>query len=172
MEVLGPTSRTDFTDTQCGSAARALELQLRGRDSVSNGTVRPRPLSKSERRDVPREHPYRRCSSHVARRTVETTPCPQQRSGDHEVTLKAEIDNVRRAQAAASSTPQPMVLSAYGTQNLDAFQKGKEKDRGKPKDNVPTDCGYNIPDGWEEANKPKEQRRQGLDPCQHPAAVE
>ena len=89
--------------------------------------------------------------------------------------LKAEIDNVRRAQAAASSTPQPMDLSAYGTQNLDAFQrgksrgKGKGKDKGKPKDNVPTtpcsicgkaghvkkDCWYNIPGGWEETNKPK-----------------
>ena len=58
--------------------------------------------------------------------------------------LKAEIDNVRRAQDAASSTPQPMDLSAYGTQNLDAFQKGKSrckgkgKYEGKPKDNVPT----------------------------------
>ena len=36
-----------------------------------------------ERRDVPREHPYRRCSSHVARRTVGTTLCPQQCSVDH-----------------------------------------------------------------------------------------
>ena len=44
-------------------------------------------------------------------------------------TLKAEIDNVRRAQAAASSTPQPMDLSAYGTQGLDAFQKGNPKSR-------------------------------------------
>ena len=48
-------------------------------------------------------------------------------------------------QAPASST-QPMDLSAYGTQELDSFQKGesstkgkgKEKDKGKPKDNVPT----------------------------------
>ena len=90
------------------------------------------------------------------------------------VTLKAEIDNVRRAQAAASSTPQPMDLSAYGAQELDSFQKGKSrgkgkakgKDKGKPKDNVPTpcpicgkaghwkkDCCYNIPGGWED-NKP------------------
>ena len=58
--------------------------------------------------------------------------------------LKAEIDNVRRAEAAASSTPQPMDLSAYGAQNLDAFLKGKSrgkgkvKDKGKPRDNVPT----------------------------------
>ena len=50
MEMLGPTSRTDLTDTQCGSVARALELQLRGRDCVSNGTVRPRhrPLSEKQ----------------------------------------------------------------------------------------------------------------------------
>ena len=39
--------------------------------------------------------------------------------------LKAEIDNVRRALAAACSTSQPMDLSAYGTQGLDAFQKGQ-----------------------------------------------
>ena len=84
MEVLGPTSRTDLTDTQCGSAARALELQLRGRDSVSNGTVRPRHrrLSESKRRDLPREHPYRRYSTHAAGWTTETTPCPQQCSVD------------------------------------------------------------------------------------------
>ena len=41
------------------------------------------------------------------------------------VTLKAEIDSVRRAQAVASSAPQPMDLSAYGAQELDSFQKGK-----------------------------------------------
>ena len=29
MEILGPASRTDLTDTQCGSVARALKLQLR-----------------------------------------------------------------------------------------------------------------------------------------------
>ena len=61
--------------------------------------------------------------------------------------LKAEIDNVRRAQAAASSTPQPMDLSACGIQGLDAFQKGNPKSRGKgrdkskPKDDIPkTPC--------------------------------
>ena len=32
MEMLGSASRTDFADPQCRSAARALELQLRGRD--------------------------------------------------------------------------------------------------------------------------------------------
>ena len=60
---------------------------------------------------------------------------------------KAEIDNVRRAQAAASSTPQHMDLSAYGTPGLDAFQKGnpksrgKDKDKNKPKDDIPkTPC--------------------------------
>ena len=36
------TSGTVLADTQCGSVARALELQLRGRDGGSNGTVRPR----------------------------------------------------------------------------------------------------------------------------------
>ena len=53
---------------------------------------------------------------------------------------------------AASSTPQPMDLSAYGTQELDSFQKGKSrgkgkakgKDKGKPKDNVPA-----VPDLWQ-----------------------
>ena len=77
MAMLFPASRTDFTDTQCGFVARALELQLRGRDSGSNGTVRPRhlPIRESERRDVPREHPYRRCSSHVADGWIfKTTP--------------------------------------------------------------------------------------------------
>ena len=49
-------------------------------------------------------------------------------------TLKAEIDNVRRAQAAASSTLQPMDLSAYVTQGLDASQMGNPKSRGKGKD--------------------------------------
>ena len=93
--------------------------------------------------------------------------------------LKAEIDSVRRAQAAASSAPQPMDLSAYGTQNLDAFQKGKSrgkgkgKDKGNPKDNVPTtpcsicgkaghlkkNCWYNIPGGWKETNKPKDKSK-------------
>ena len=88
-------------------------------------------------------------------------------------TLKAEINNVRRAQAAANSTPQPMDLSAYGTQELDSFQKGKSrgkgkgKDNGKPKDDLPKtpcpicgkaghwkkDCWYNIRNGWDEANK-------------------
>ena len=53
-------------------------------------------------------------------------------------TLKAEIDNVRRAQAAASSTPQPMDLSAYGTQGLDASQMGNPKSRGKSKDKKQT----------------------------------
>ena len=48
--------------------------------------------------------------------------------------LKAEIDSVRRAQAAASSAPQPMDLSARRTQGLDAFQKGNPKSRGKGKD--------------------------------------
>ena len=58
-------------------------------------------------------------------------------------TLKAEIDNVRRAQAAASSTPQAMDLSACGTQGLDAILKGnpksrgKGKDKSKPKDDIP-----------------------------------
>ena len=42
MEMLGPASRTDLADTQCGSVARALELQLRGRDGGSNGTVEQR----------------------------------------------------------------------------------------------------------------------------------
>ena len=49
-------------------------------------------------------------------------------------TLMAEIDNVRRAQAAASSTPQPMDLSAHGTQGLDASQNGNPKSRCKSKD--------------------------------------
>ena len=46
--------------------------------------------------------------------------------------------------AAASSTPQPMDPSAYGTQELDTFQKGKSRGKGKgegkgkPKDNYPT----------------------------------
>ena len=83
MKILGPASRTDLTDVQYGSVARALELQLRGRDGGSNGTVWPRrrPLLASRSQ----KHPYRRCSSHVARRTVETTPtpCPQQYSVDH-----------------------------------------------------------------------------------------
>ena len=56
-------------------------------------------------------------------------------------TLKAEIDSVRRAQAAASSTPQPTDLSAYGAQEFDAFHKGKSrgkgKDKGKRKDDLP-----------------------------------
>ena len=60
-------------------------------------------------------------------------------------TLQAEIDNVRRAQAATSSTQQPMDVSAHGAQGLDAFQKGKSrgkgKDKGKPKDEFPkTSC--------------------------------
>ena len=81
MEILGPASRTDLTDVQYGSVARALELQLRGRDGGSNGTFWPRhrPLLASRSQ----KHPYRRCSSNVARRTVETTPCPQQYSVDH-----------------------------------------------------------------------------------------
>ena len=68
-----------------GLLQELLNFQLRGRDGGSNGTVRPRhrPPRESERRDVPREHPYRRRSSHVARRTVGTTPCPQQCSVDH-----------------------------------------------------------------------------------------
>ena len=80
MEILGPASRTDLNDVQYGSVARALALQLRGRDGGSNGTVWPRrrPLLASRSQ----KHPYRRCSSHVARRTVETTPCPQQYSVD------------------------------------------------------------------------------------------
>ena len=48
--------------------------------------------------------------------------------------LKAEIDNVRRAQAAASNTPQPMDLSTYSASELAAFQKGKSKGKGKGKD--------------------------------------
>ena len=110
--------------------------------------------------------------------------------------LKAEIDSVRRAQAAASSAPQPMDLSAYGTQNLDAFQKGKSrgkgkgKDKGNPKDNVPTTpCSICGKAGhlkkkllvqhprWLEGNEQAQgqeqgQRRQGQDLCQHPAAVQ
>ena len=110
-------------------------------------------------------------------------------------TLKADIDNVRRAQTAASSTPQPMDLSACVTQELDSFQKGKSrgkgkgKDKGKPKDDLPKtpcpicgkaghwkkDCWYNIPNGWDEAKaqgQEQGQRRQGQDLYQHPAAVE
>ena len=97
------------------------------------------------------------------------------------VMLKAEIDNVRRAQAAASSTPQPMDLSAYGTQELGSFQKGKSrgkgkgkgKSKGKPKDNLLTtpcpicgkagrwkkDCWCNISGGWEETNMPKDKSK-------------
>ena len=91
-------------------------------------------------------------------------------------TLKAEIDNVRREQAAASSAPQAMDLSACGTQGLDAFQKGnpksrgKGKDKSKPKDDIPktpcpicrktgpwkSDCWYN-----EVKLKPKEKGKDG-----------
>ena len=74
-----------------------------------------------------------------------------------------------------------MDLSAYGSQELDSFQKGKSrskgkgkgKDKGKPKDNVPTtpcpifgkaghwkkDCWYNIPGGWEDMNKRKDKSK-------------
>ena len=85
-------------------------------------------------------------------------------------TLKAEIDNVRRAQASASSTPQPMDLTAYGTQGLDAFQKGNPKSRGKgkdkrkPRDDIPkTACpicgktGHWKSDCWYIEANPKPQ---------------
>ena len=191
MELLGPTSRTDLTDTQFVSAARALELQLRGRVGGSNGTVRP--LRESERRDVPRN-----IRLGVARHMLPDGPSNSARLTTWEL-LKAEIDNVRRAQAAPSSTPQPMDLSAYGTQELDSFQKGKSrggkgkgkgKDKGKPKDNVPTTpcpiCGEAghwkkrllVQHSWwlgghEQAQGQEQgQRRQGQDPCQQSAAVE
>ena len=70
-----------------------------------------------------------------------------------------------------------------------AQAKAREKDKGKPKDNVPTtpcpicgkaghlkkDCWYNIPGGWEDykpKDKSKGHRREGQDPCQQPAAGE
>ena len=83
----------------------------------------------------------------------------------------------RDRQFAASSTPQQVDLSACGTQELDSFQKGKSrgkrKDKYKPKDNLPTtpcpicgkvgnlkkECWYNIPDGWDEANKTKDKSK-------------
>ena len=127
-----PTSLTP----QCGSVARALELQLRGRDGGSSGTARPRhrPLRESERRDVPRD---------VARRTVETTLCPQQCSVDH-VGDSESRDRQCQTRTSCSSTPQAMDLSAHGTQELDSFPerqiaaKAKAKDKGKPKDTAPT----------------------------------
>ena len=101
MEILGPASRTDLTDAQYGSVARALELQLRGRDGGSNGTVRPRhrPLRESERRDVPRN-----IRVGVALRMLPDGPLKQHLVLNSTqlttwVILKAETDNVRRAQA-------------------------------------------------------------------------
>ena len=116
MEMLGLASRTDLADTQYGSVARALELQLRGRDGGSNDTVRPRHrpvrgkraarlFPENIRIGVPlRMLPDGPLNQHVVLNSARLTTW---------AILKAEIDNVRRAQAAASSTPQPMDLSAY-----------------------------------------------------------
>ena len=67
-------------------------------------------------------------------------------------TLKAENGNVRRAQAAAISTPQPMDLSAYGAQELDALQKsksrGKGNDNSKPMDNLSKRSMLGLLEDW------------------------
>ena len=168
--MLGLASRTDLTDTQCGSVVRALEPASRARRRPE-GTARPRhrPPRESEWRDVPREHPYRLCSSHG---TVKQHFVFNSALLTTWATLKAEIDNVRRAQAAASSTPQPMDLSASGGKSR-GKGKGKGKDRSKLKDSVPTtpcpicgkaghwkkDCWFNIPNGWEETNKSKDKSK-------------
>ena len=166
--------------TRSGSVARALELQLRGRDGGSTAQF-DREIDRYEKASgetfpentrigvALRMFPDGPLKEHLILNSARLTMW---------VTLKAEIDNVRRAQAAASSTPQSVDLSAYGTQEIDFFQKGKSrgkgkgKDKGKPKDNVPTtpcsicgkaghwkkDCWYNIP-GWEETNKPKDKSK-------------
>ena len=109
------------------------------------------------------------------------------------VILKAEIDNVFRAQAADSSTPQPMDLSAYGTQELDSFQKGKSRGKGKSKGQKQTQGQSSddaMPDLWQgwsleerllvqhprwlgrgnhSQGQEQGQRRQGQDLHQHPA---
>ena len=133
MAMHGPAPRADLTDTQCGSVARALELQLRGRDGGSDGTIRPRhrPLRESERRDVPREHPYRRCSSHVARRTVETTPCPQQCWVDH-----VGDSESRDRQCQTRTSCGQLDTTTDCAQELDSFQKAakaSERTRANPR---------------------------------------
>ena len=66
------------------------------------------------------------------------------------VILKAEIDNGRRAQAAARSTPQPMDLSAYGTQELDSRGKGKgkRKGQGQTHEQSSDDAVPDLRQGW------------------------
>ena len=61
-------------------------------------------------------------------------------------TLKAEIDNVSCAQAAATSTPQPMGLSAYATQELEVARQGKgqRKTQGRPSEDAMPD----LRQGW------------------------
>ena len=80
--------------------------------------------------------------THVAGRTVETTPCPQQCSVDHVGNTEGRDRQCQTsAQAAASSTPQPMDLSAYGTQELDSFQRGQvepQRQGGRTKANSRT----------------------------------
>ena len=138
MEMLGLASRTDLADTQCGSVAAALELQLRGRDGGSMAQF-DREIDRYEKASgetfpenirvgiALRMFPDGPLKQHLVLNSARLTMW---------VTLEAEIDNVRRAQAAASSTPQSMDLSAYGTQEIDSSQKGKShgKGNGKGKD--------------------------------------
>ena len=87
-----------------------------------------------------------------------------------------------------------MDLSAYGTQELDSFQEGKSRGKGRRKDkgmdNLPTtpypicgkaghwkkDCWYNMPSGWDETHEPKDNSKgeDGKDKTSTitPAAVE
>ena len=102
------------------------------------------------------------------------------------------------AQTAARSTPQPTDLSAYGTHELDSFQKGKSRGKGKgqrkgqgqTQGQSSDDAMPDLRQGWsleerllvqhprwlgrgEQAQGHEQgQRRQGQDLYQHPAAVE
>ena len=67
----------------------------------------------------------------------------------------------------------PRMVRKSSTPSRRASRAGKGKDKGKPKDNVPTtscpicgkagdwkkDCWYNIPGGWEETNKPEDKSK-------------